>query len=50
VPERAIAYDETLIRSFYKKVGLSIVRLDYGSWCGRAEHLSSQDLILAVKE
>jgi hypothetical protein len=50
VPEQAIAFDETLIRSFYEKAGLKIVRIDYGSWCGRAQHRSTQDLILAVRE
>jgi ubiquinone/menaquinone biosynthesis C-methylase UbiE len=50
VPEEAIAFDETLIRSFYEKAGLKIVRIDYGSWCGRAEYLSTQDLSLAVRE
>lgn len=50
VPEEAIAFDETLIRGFYEKAGLKIVRIDYGSWCGRAEHRSTQDLILAVRE
>lgn len=49
VPEEAIAFDETLIRSFYEKAGLEIARLDYGSWCGRAEHRSAQDLILGVR-
>jgi ubiquinone/menaquinone biosynthesis C-methylase UbiE len=50
VPEEAIAFDETLIMSFYEKIGLRIVRIDYGSWCGRPKHLSTQDLILAVRE
>jgi SAM-dependent methyltransferase len=49
VPEKAIAFDETLIRGFYEKAGLKIVRIDYGSWCGRAQHRSSQDLIHAVR-
>jgi ubiquinone/menaquinone biosynthesis C-methylase UbiE len=50
VPELAIALDERLIRGMYSKLGLKIMRLDYGSWCGRANYLSYQDLILAVKE
>jgi len=50
VPEEAIALDESLIRSMYSKMGLNIVHLDYGSWCGRADYLSYQDLILAVRE
>jgi len=50
VPEEAIAFDETRIRALYEKAGLKIVRVDYGSWCGRAEHRSTQDLILAVRK
>lgn len=50
VPEEAIAFDESWITNLYQKLGLKIVRLEYGSWCGRANYLSYQDLILAVKE
>jgi ubiquinone/menaquinone biosynthesis C-methylase UbiE len=50
VPEQAIAYDEGWIRDLYRKVGLKVMRLDYGSWCARENHLSYQDLILGVKE
>jgi len=49
VPEEAIAFDESWVRDLYEKLGLKIVRLDYGSWCGRANYLSYQDLVLAVK-
>ncbi|MEA2165456.1 MAG: hypothetical protein QOK37_3583 [Thermoanaerobaculia bacterium] len=50
VPEHAVAFDERFIRSLYERLGLKIARLDYGSWCGRDEFLSYQDLVLAVKE
>jgi SAM-dependent methyltransferase len=50
VPEEAIAFDEGWIRDLYRKVGLKVIRLDYGSWCARENYLSYQDLILAVKE
>jgi SAM-dependent methyltransferase len=50
VPESAIAFEETWIRRLYEEVGLKLLRLDYGSWCGRGNHLSYQDLILATKE
>lgn len=50
VPELAIAFDESWIRDFYEKVGLRVARLDYGSWCGRSNYFSYQDLVLAVKE
>jgi SAM-dependent methyltransferase len=49
VPERAVAFEEDVVRSLYRNVGLEIVRLDYGSWCGRENFLSYQDLILAAK-
>jgi SAM-dependent methyltransferase len=49
VPERAIAFDERWIKTLYQKHGLNISRVDYGSWCGRRNYLSYQDLILAVK-
>jgi ubiquinone/menaquinone biosynthesis C-methylase UbiE len=50
VPEVAIAFDEYWVMELYRKQGLKIVRLDYGSWCARGNYLSYQDLILAVKE
>lgn len=50
VPEQAIAFDESWIEGLYERLGLRVVRLDYGSWCGREKYLSYQDLILAVKE
>jgi SAM-dependent methyltransferase len=49
VPEEAIAFDESWVASLYQEMGLKIVRLDYGSWCGRKDFLSYQDLVLAVK-
>jgi hypothetical protein len=48
-PERAIAFDEDWTRGLYEKVGLGIVRAEYGSWCGRENYLSFQDMMLAVK-
>jgi SAM-dependent methyltransferase len=50
VPEQAIAFDEVWIRERYSKLGLKVVRLDYGSWCARENYLSYQDMLLAVKE
>jgi SAM-dependent methyltransferase len=49
-PELAIAFPEKWIRGLYGKHGLRIQRVDHGSWCGRADHLSYQDLILATKD
>jgi SAM-dependent methyltransferase len=50
VPEKAIAFDEGWIGDLYRKLGLKVVRIDYGSWCARANHLSYQDMILGRKE
>jgi SAM-dependent methyltransferase len=49
IPEMAIAFEESWIKALYAETGLRIVRLDYGSWCGRANCLSYQDMIFAVK-
>jgi len=49
IPETAIALEESLVRSFYARVGLTISEVYYGSWCGREKATSYQDLILARK-
>jgi len=49
IPEKAIALEESIVRSFYARVGLEISGLYYGSWCGRKNAMSYQDLILARK-
>jgi SAM-dependent methyltransferase len=49
LPEKAIALDERFVIALYGEAGLKIERIDYGSWCGRNEFLSYQDLILAVR-
>ena len=49
IPETAIALEESVVRSFYARVGLAISEVHYGSWCGRANATSYQDLILAIK-
>jgi SAM-dependent methyltransferase len=46
-PEDAIALDENYVRNLYERLGLKIVRVDYGSWCGRPDYLSYQDLVFA---
>jgi SAM-dependent methyltransferase len=48
-PETAIAIDENRIRSYFAKAGLEIVATHPGSWCGRKNALSYQDLVLAVR-
>lgn len=50
VPETAVAYDEQYIRILYKKYGITIIDPTYyGSWCGRQDFLSYQDIIVATK-
>ena len=50
-PEAAVAYPEGLIRSLYSKHGLTIVDpVHYGSWPGRKQFLSYQDLVISTKE
>jgi len=49
-PEEAIAYDEALIRDWFEAAGLTLADpIRYGSWCGRSDGLSLQDIIIAVK-
>jgi SAM-dependent methyltransferase len=48
-PEDAIAFDECFVLAMYRRLSLKIVRVDYGSWCGRSNYLSYQDLILAER-
>ena len=50
-PELAVAFDEGYIRELYRERGLSIEEpIRYGRWCGRAEALDYQDIVLAVKQ
>jgi SAM-dependent methyltransferase len=47
-PEHAVAYEETWVRSQLDHVGLSArVPPRFGSWCGRAEFTSYQDIVIA---
>ena len=51
MPEASIAHEEKTIRALYAESGLSIREpFHYGSWSGRDEFLSSQDIIVAEKE
>ena len=44
LPEEAVAYDEAWVRE-----RLAVQEVRYGSWCGRDEHVSFQDLVLATR-
>jgi len=48
-PEVALAYREKFIRNLFEKHGLIIELVHYGSWCGRNNFLTYQDLIIATK-
>ncbi len=47
-PEAAVAYEESLVRALYQKHGLEVEEpIRYGSWCGRTDFLSYQDIVVA---
>ena len=49
-PEQAVAYPEIAVRQLYALQGLRICEpIHYGSWCGRAEFLSYQDIVISKK-
>ncbi len=47
LPEDAIAFDEVLIRRLYAEAGLEISAIHPGSWSGRENAVSFQDLVVA---
>jgi hypothetical protein len=50
VPEDATAFPEAWVRAAYERVGLEIREpVRYGSWSGRRESLSFQDIVVAEK-
>lgn len=49
-PESAVAYEEEYIKNLFKKNKMSIIEpVHYGSWSGRKDYLSFQDIIVAEK-
>ena len=49
IPEHSIAYEENFVRSLYEKYGMTIKEpIQYGSWSGRDDFLSFQDLIISI--
>jgi ubiquinone/menaquinone biosynthesis C-methylase UbiE len=51
VPERAIAVEETVVRSLYARHGLTIREpIRYGGWSGRRPFLSRQDVVIATRD
>jgi SAM-dependent methyltransferase len=50
LPEGAVGYDEALVRALHAEVGLELDQnVRRGSWTGRPEYVSYQDLLVARK-
>jgi SAM-dependent methyltransferase len=50
VPEGGIAFYEDKVLALYEGHGMQILPpIHYGSWCGRPDFLSYQDIVIAVK-
>ena len=47
--ESAVAYEEDYVLGFIKSCGFSSIKVYPGSWCGRKQYTSYQDLVLAIK-
>lgn len=45
-PDYAVGFEEGLFKDWLKTQGLSVVDTLYGSWCGRADHVSYQDMLI----
>ncbi|WP_146175449.1 class I SAM-dependent methyltransferase [Paraconexibacter algicola] len=50
MPEEAVAYADEWVFRTLRRHGLTLIGLHPGSWCGREEHLSFQDVIVAERE
>jgi SAM-dependent methyltransferase len=49
-PEGSLAFEESYVRSMFGRCGLSVREpIHPGSWCGRTEFLSYQDVVIATK-
>ncbi len=49
IPEDAVAYEEKYIRTLLAEIGFNLESVEYGSWCGRENYLSYQDIIITQK-
>lgn len=50
VPEEAVAYAEDWVFETLRRHGLLLTSVQPGSWCGREEFVSFQDVVIATKE
>jgi len=49
-PEAAIAFEEEYVVRLFRSNGMTIDNsIHYGSWCGRDNYLSYQDIVVALK-
>jgi SAM-dependent methyltransferase len=50
IPETAVAYDEAYVRGYFARFGLKIKEpIAYGTWSGRPQGRSFQDIVVASK-
>jgi SAM-dependent methyltransferase len=49
VPERAVAFREDDVYGLHERQGLPIEAVHYGSWCGRTQYTSFQDITISVR-
>ena len=47
--ESAVAYPEAIVRSVVRESGLELQQILFGSWCGREQTVSYQDIVIAHK-
>lgn len=50
VPEEAVAYDDAWVFETLRAQGLALTGLHPGSWCGREEFVSFQDIVVATRD
>ena len=48
-PEADVGLDEDAVLDTFRKAGLTIRAIRYGSWCGRAQSFSYQDFVIAER-
>ena len=45
-PDYAVGFDEGLFKDWLETRGLAVVETLYGSWCGRSDYVSYQDMLI----
>jgi len=49
-PEAAISFPEDWVRGVFARHGMNVREVHRGTWCGRPEGLSTQDVVIAVPQ